>query len=215
MVPDSAVCPDSLFPCCFFNSSRFCSMSWSLVMFFFDGSRFCSMSWYPVSMHPLSEEMEIFWWEDRQLQSRTMTTTSSAISSTASSTLTIPLALRMLFAFYCCSFHHCLWSRLHPTFMMPLTSVCFYSDGGSGGGFYLHTRIFFFFFFLQLYCPSGISPVGNLESQLRQGCTTQPTVHAGCFSVSIIYWHLTWTTASFTCTQTLTHAIAHRGVQTP
>ena len=39
------------------------------------------------------------------------------------------------------------------------------------------------------------------ESQLRQGRVTQLTVHAGCFSVSIIYRTLTWTTGSLTCAQ--------------
>ena len=36
------------------------------------------------------------------------------------------------------------------------------------------------------------------ESQLQQGHTTQPTVHAGCFSVCIIHQTLTWTTGSLT-----------------
>ena len=44
---------------------------------------------------------------------------------------------------------------------------------------------------LQLYCPYGISAMGSAgclhqESQLRQSRATQPTVHAGCFSVSVI-----------------------------
>ena len=52
------------------------------------------------------------------------------------------------------------------------------------------------------------------ESQLRQSSTTQPTVHAGCFSVSIIHRTLTWTTGSLTCAQMLMHALAHGGVRT-
>ena len=65
---------------------------------------------------------------------------------------------------------------------------------------------FFFFYFLQLYCPSGISPMGNSdafpwESQLRQSRATQSTVHPGCFSVSIIHRTLTWTAESLTCAQ--------------
>ena len=52
------------------------------------------------------------------------------------------------------------------------------------------------------------------ESQLRQTRTTQPTVHAGCFSVSITHRTLTWTRGSVTCAQILMHVIAHRGVQT-
>ena len=49
------------------------------------------------------------------------------------------------------------------------------------------------------------------ESQLRQSRATKPTVHAGCFSVSIIHRILTWTTGSLTCTQMLMQAMA-RGV---
>ena len=54
------------------------------------------------------------------------------------------------------------------------------------------------------------------ESQLRQSRATQPTVHTGCFSVSIIHQTLTWTTGSWTitCTQMLMHVIAHGGVRT-
>ena len=46
-------------------------------------------------------------------------------------------------------------------------------------------------------------------------CTTQPTVHAGCFSISIIHRTLIWTKGSLTCTQMQMHAIAHGGVWTP
>ena len=53
------------------------------------------------------------------------------------------------------------------------------------------------------------------ESQLRQSRATQPTVHAGCFSVSIIHRTLTWTTGSLTCAQMLMHAIANGVVRTP
>ena len=52
------------------------------------------------------------------------------------------------------------------------------------------------------------------ESQLRQSRTTQHTVHAGCFSISIIRRTLTWTTGSLTCAQVLMHAFAHGGVRT-
>ena len=41
-------------------------------------------------------------------------------------------------------------------------------------------------------------------------CFTQPMVHAGCFSVSIIHRTLKWTTGSLMYTQMLMHAIAHR-----
>ena len=40
---------------------------------------------------------------------------------------------------------------------------------------------------------------------------TKPTVHAGCFIVSIIHRTLTWTTGSLTCVQMLGLAIAHGG----
>ena len=50
------------------------------------------------------------------------------------------------------------------------------------------------------------------ESQLRQSRATKPTVHAGCFSVSITHRTLTWTTWSLTCAQMLINAIAHGGV---
>ena len=52
------------------------------------------------------------------------------------------------------------------------------------------------------------------KSQLRQSCATQPTVHAGCFSVSRIHRTLTWTTESLTCVQMFMHAIAHGSVRT-
>ena len=52
------------------------------------------------------------------------------------------------------------------------------------------------------------------ESQLRQNRATQPTVHAGCFSVSIIHQTLTWTTGSLTCAQMLMHVIAYGVVWT-
>ena len=50
---------------------------------------------------------------------------------------------------------------------------------------------------------------------LKSNCdshTTQPTVHAGCFSVSIIHQTLTWTSGSLICAYMLMHAIAHRGI---
>ena len=59
---------------------------------------------------------------------------------------------------------------------------------------------------------SGCLPRG---SQLRQSRATQPMMHGGCFSVSIIHRTLTWTTGSLTCAQMLMHAIAHGGVGTP
>ena len=65
------------------------------------------------------------------------------------------------------------------------------------------------------FLPSKIRVVFPGESQLRQSRATQPTVHAGCFSVSMIHRTLTWTSGSFTCAQMAMHATAHGGVQTP
>ena len=64
------------------------------------------------------------------------------------------------------------------------------------------------------FLPWEIQVAFPWESQLRQSRSTQPIVHAWCFSVSIIYQTLTWTTGSLTCAQMLMHAIAHRGVLT-
>ena len=62
--------------------------------------------------------------------------------------------------------------------------------------------------------PREIQAAFPGESQLRQSHTTQPTVQAGCCSVSIIHQTLTWTTGSLTCTQMLMYVIAQGGVQT-
>ena len=83
----------------------------------------------------------------------------------------------------------------------------------------LSVCILFFIFFLQLYCPIGISPMGNLgcfpsEKASCDSHATQPMVHAGCFSVSIIHQTLTWTTETSTSAQMLMHAVANVGVQT-
>ena len=83
---------------------------------------------------------------------------------------------------------------------------------------------YFLLFLLFKFCHSFIVPMGFLpweiwvafpgESQLRQSCATQPTMHAECFSFTIIHGTLTWTTGSLMCTQMFMHAIAHRVVQT-
>ena len=65
-----------------------------------------------------------------------------------------------------------------------------------------------------LFLPWEIRVAVPGESQLQQSRATQPTEHAGCFSVSIIHQPLTWTTGSLTCTRMLMHAIAHEGVRT-
>ena len=69
-------------------------------------------------------------------------------------------------------------------------------------------------FFYDCMCSTGIALMGN------SGCfpcgnshTTHPTAHAGCFSVSIIHWTLTWRT-SLTSAHILMHAIVHRHIQT-
>ena len=64
------------------------------------------------------------------------------------------------------------------------------------------------------FLPWGIQVAFPGESKLWQSHATQPTVYAGCFSVSIIHQTLTWTRGSLTCTQMLMHVIAHEGVQT-
>ena len=73
-------------------------------------------------------------------------------------------------------------------------------------------------FFLKLFydciVPMGFLPWGIRiafpgKSHLRQSQPAQPTVHAGCFSASIIHRALTWTTGSLTCAQMFMHAIAH------
>ena len=63
--------------------------------------------------------------------------------------------------------------------------------------------------------PVEIRVVFPAKSQLRQSRATQLTVHAGCFSVSIVHRTLTCTTGALTCAQMLMHAIAHGGLRTP
>ena len=64
------------------------------------------------------------------------------------------------------------------------------------------------------FLPWEIWVVSPEESQLQQSHATKPTVHAGCFSVSIIHRTLTWTIGSLTRAQMSMHAYAHRGVRT-
>ena len=82
-----------------------------------------------------------------------------------------------------------------------------------GLSFYLFILILFYNCIIRLgFLPWKIWVAFLVESQLRQSRTVQPTVHAGYFSVSIIYWTLTWTTGSLICAQILMHGIAHGGV---
>ena len=92
------------------------------------------------------------------------------------------------------------------------------SKASTGGLSTLHLLLYFFFLFLFYNCtaPMGFLPwrirVDFLgESILRQNRSIQPTVHAGCLSVSIIHRTLAWITGSLTCAQMLMHAIAHGG----
>ena len=59
-----------------------------------------------------------------------------------------------------------------------------------------------------------IVPMGFFPWEIQVAFPREPTVHAGCFSVSIIHQTLTWITGSLMCAQMLMNAIAHRGVQT-
>ena len=66
--------------------------------------------------------------------------------------------------------------------------------------------VFFFVFFYNCIVPVGFLPweirvAFPGESQLQQSRAIQPRVHAGCFSVSIIFRTLAWTTGSLTCAQ--------------
>ena len=87
---------------------------------------------------------------------------------------------------------------------------------------FIHLFICFYFYlfsFLQPYYPNMISLMGISArlpqgSQLRQSRATQPTVHPGCLSVSIIHRSPTWTTGPLTCAQMSMHAIARGGVGT-
>ena len=68
-------------------------------------------------------------------------------------------------------------------------------------GFEYFFKILFIYTFYNCIVPVGFLPwkirvVFPGERQLRQSRAAQPTVHAGCFSVSIICWTLTWTRGS-------------------
>ena len=49
------------------------------------------------------------------------------------------------------------------------------------------------------FLPWGIQVAFPGESQLQQSSTTQPMLHAGCFSITIIHQTLTRITGSLTC----------------
>ena len=89
------------------------------------------------------------------------------------------------------------------------SSGCFFFFSFFLSSLFLFFFLFFFFFFFCLFYNCTIVPMRfhpweirvafPKESQLRQSRAKQPTVHAGCFSVSIIYRTLTRTTGSLTC----------------
>ena len=119
-----------------------------------------------------------------------------------------------------------LWRLLQGRISSALTRFISASSSLSHTSF-LYDRQFtllFFFFFVNNFFTTILSQMGFLpweirvaflgESQLRDSGATQPTVHAGCFNVSIIHRTLTWTTGSLTCAQMLMHTIAHGGVRT-
>ena len=65
---------------------------------------------------------------------------------------------------------------------------------------------FYVIFFYNCIVPIGFLPweirvAFPEESQLRESCATKSTVHAGCFSVSMIHRTLTGITGSLTCAQ--------------
>ena len=65
----------------------------------------------------------------------------------------------------------------------------------------IHTG--FLIYFNNCIVPLGFLPweiwVGSLGKASCNSCPTQPTMHAGCFSLSISHWTLTWTAGSLTC----------------
>ena len=73
-------------------------------------------------------------------------------------------------------------------------------------GYYYYYQYYYLLFKTVLsqwdFSPGKFGLLFHGESQLRQSRATQPTVHAGCFSVSIIHRTLTWTTGSLTFAQT-------------
>ena len=79
----------------------------------------------------------------------------------------------------------------------------------------LTSRFFYNSFVPMRFLPWDIRVAFPGESQLRQSRATQPTMPAGCFSISIIHQTFTCSTGSLTCAQKLVHAIADGGVRAP
>ena len=73
---------------------------------------------------------------------------------------------------------------------------------------------FFFFYITVLSHWDFFHGKSRLLSPGKASCgsrATQPRVHAGCFSVSIIHQTMTWTTGSLALAQMLMRAVAHVG----
>ena len=109
------------------------------------------------------------------------------------------------------------WKQWHK--MCLDAKLCHDSEPYGQDGWYIlaftFTLLFFYnFIVLMGFLPREIHTAFPGESQLWQGHATQPTVHAGCFSVSISHQTLTWTTGSLPCTQMLRHVTAHGDVWT-
>ena len=122
----------------------------------------------------------------------------------------------LLFARSCCRL---LWKRwLHPLHL--LGPVLLEPRSNQQTNKTTMEANFYFFFSLHILFTTVLSQWDfshgkfGLLSPGKAGCdshATQPTVHARCFSVSIIHQTLTWTTRSLMCAQILMHAVAHGG----
>ena len=87
------------------------------------------------------------------------------------------------------------------------------------GAYSSSIRFIYLFIYLTTLFPIWISPMGNLgcfpwEKPAVTESHSPTTVHARCFSVSVIRQSPTRKTGSSTCTQMLMHAIAHWVVRT-
>ena len=85
----------------------------------------------------------------------------------------------------------------------PPTHTHTYSQTYPKRDLYDHFWVHYEYIFFKQLCivPLGLLPweiqfVFSEESQLQQSRATQPKVHAGHLSVSIVHWTLIWTTGS-------------------
>ena len=110
---------------------------------------------------------------------------------------------------HCQCGHHEIWSYV------SLTDRFLTSDSKSTAKIISRRNIFHeITFFFTTIAPSGFPPWDIRFAFQGQSRATQPAMHTGCFSVSIIHGTLTWTTGSLTCAQMLMHVTAHGGVRT-